>query len=61
MIVLWCYLMKKEQSKNDKEYIIWYWNHIQELSGTHRKECTCHYCIQLIEKGYFKKDGRWYK
>ncbi len=34
-----------------EEYIKWYWKHIQELSEGHRRDCTCHYCIQLIEKG----------
>ncbi len=44
-----------------KDYVVWYWNHIQELSNSCREGCTCHYCIQLIEKGYSKTNGKWIK
>ncbi len=37
---------------NKEEQIKWYWNHLLDLAKDHRDECTCHYCIQLIEKGY---------
>lgn len=39
--------------------ILWHWIHISCLSKDHRPECTCHYCIQLKEKGFIKMNNEW--
>jgi hypothetical protein len=46
---------------NKEEQIAWYWNHISDLSKEHSVICTCHLCIQLVEKGYIKIQNQWLK